>query len=406
MDSLIAAAARALATGDALGALTRVALRTDPPGLALRGIAMAQLGEHGLARRLLQRAVRGFGPHERMARARCTLAEAEIALAVRDLDRPPRGLAAAVAVLAAHGDHANVAHAHLIAIRRLLLLGKLEDARAELARLDGSPMPPALVALAALAAAELSMRSLRTVPARAALTQARAAARRARIPTLVAEIDATERALEQPAARLIGDDGHRLLALDAVEALFESGALVVDGCSLRVRIGAATLQLARRPVLFALIRALAIAWPGGVDRDALIGAAFRIRRADDTHRARLRVEIGRLRALLEPWANIAATPGGFVLTARDARDVAVIAPPMDGEQGSVLALLSDGAAWSTSALALAVGASQRTVQRALATLEAAGKARAIGRTRVRRWVATPIAGFTTTLLLPAALPAG
>src|SRR5215207_2630401 len=136
MDSLIAASARALAAGDALGALKRVALRDDPPALALRGIAMAQLGELARSRELLRRAARGFGAHEELARARCVVAEAEVALAMRDFASPPRVLTAALAVLEARGDYGNALQARLIASRKLLLLGRLEDAAAELSRLD------------------------------------------------------------------------------------------------------------------------------------------------------------------------------------------------------------------------------------------------------------------------------
>ncbi|MGZ5165532.1 MAG: helix-turn-helix domain-containing protein, partial [Burkholderiales bacterium] len=161
MDSLIAAAARALAAGDALAALKRVALRDDPPALALRGIAMAQLGEHPRARELLRRAARGFGAHEELARARCVVAEAEVALAMRDLRGSPRSLAAASATLEARADRANALQARLIAVRRLLLLGRLTEAAAALAHLDAHGLP-ALTAVAELAAAELALRSLRT----------------------------------------------------------------------------------------------------------------------------------------------------------------------------------------------------------------------------------------------------
>jgi hypothetical protein len=157
-------------------------------------------------------------------------------------------------------------------------------------------------------------------------------------------------------------------------------------------------------VLFTLARALAEAWPGDIDRETLIARAFNTRRPNESHRARLRVEIGRLRALVADLASIEATPRGFVLTPRDAREVVVLAPPIDGDQASLVALLSDGAAWSTSALALALGASQRTVQRALMELETAGRVRSIGRARARRWLSPPLAGFTTILLLPASLP--
>ncbi|HEY0857386.1 MAG TPA: helix-turn-helix domain-containing protein, partial [Albitalea sp.] len=169
------------------------------------------------------------------------------------------------------------------------------------------------------------------------------------------------------------------------------------------RAGSSWLPLARRPILFELARALAQAWPGDVERNTLIARAFRTRRPDDTHRARLRVEIGRLRALAAPLARVDATPRGFAMTALDERPLVVLVPPIDGEQASLLALLADGAAWSTSALALALGASQRTVQRALVELEAAARVRAIGGGRARRWLSPPLAGFTTILLLPAAL---
>jgi len=404
MDSLIAASARALATGDALGALKRVALRDDPPALALRGIAMAQLGEHPRARELLRRASRGFGAHEELARARCVVAEAEVAMAMRDFGGSPRALAAAAATLDAHADRANAMEARLIAVRRLLLLGRLEAATAALAPLDARDLPPSLAAVAELTAAELALRSLRIGPARAALARAHEAAVRARVPALLAEVAEARAALDRPAARRLFPGGEQPLRLDEVAAVLASDALVVDACRRGVGTGDAWRPLARRPVLFALARALAEAWPGDVDREALIACAFNTRRPDETYRARLRVEIGRLRALVAAQAGIEATARGFVLKPRDAREVVVLAPPIDGEQASLVALLSDGAAWSTSALALALGASQRTVQRALAELEADGRVRSIGRARAQRWLAPPLAGFTTILLLPAALP--
>ena len=408
MDSLIAAAARALVAGDALGALKRVALRDDPPALALRGIAMAQLGEHPRARELLRRAARGFGAHEELARARCVVAEAEVALAMRDLRGSPRTLVAASATLEARADHANALHARLIAVRRLLLLGRLDEAASSLARLDASGLPPALLAVAELAAAEVALRSLRTAAAQAALARAVDAAERAGVPALLAEVAEARAALDRSAARRVHDGHEQPLRLDEVEAILASGALVLDACRRGLRAGATWQPLACRPVLFALARALAEAWPGDVDRDALIARAFRTRRPDETHRARLRVEIGRLRALAAPLAGIEASARGFVLTPRDDRPVVVLVPPIDGDQASLLALLADGAAWSTSALALALGASQRTVQRALVELEAAGRVRSIGRARAQRWLSPPLAAllpeFTTILLLPAALP--
>ena len=404
MDSLIAAAARALAAGDALGALKRVALRDDPPALGLRGIAMAQLGEYPRARELLRRAARAFGSHEELARARCVVAEAEVALAMRDFAGSPRSLASASDTLAAHGDPANALQARLIALRRLLLIGRLDECAAALARLDTLGLPPSLAAVAELAAAELALRSLRIGPARDALTRANEAAGRARVPALLAEVAEMRSALDRPAARRLSASGEQTLRLDEVAALLASGELVVDACRRGLRTGAAWRPLARRPVLFALVRALAEAWPNDVDRETLIARAFNTRRPNETHRARLRVEIGRLRALVAEMARIEATSRGFVLKPRRAKDVVVLAPPIDGDQASLVALLSDGAAWSTSALGLALGASQRTVQRALVELEAAGRVRSIGRARAQRWLSPPLAGFTTILLLPAALP--
>jgi hypothetical protein len=404
MDSLIAAAARGLAAGDALGALKHISLRDDPPALALRGIAMAQLGELARSRELLRRAARAFGRHEALSRARCVVAEAEVALAMRELGSAPRTLQAAVASLDAHGDQANALHARVIEARRLLLLGRIGEATTALQALDGRSLPPALRAMAELVSAELALRSLHTRDAQAALTRAGHAAERAGVPALAGEIAEARAALAQPAARLVQPGGERLLPLAEVEALFDSGALVLDACRHGLRAGDAWLPLARRPILFALARTLAEAWPHDVPRETLIERAFRTRRPDDSHRARLRVEVGRLRQLAAPLARIEATARGFALIPVDTKPLAVLAPAIDGEQASLQALLADGAAWSTSALALATGTSQRTVQRALAELEAAGRVRAIGRARAQRWLAAPIAGFTTILLLPSSLP--
>ena len=409
MDALIAAAARALARGDALGALDRVALRDDPPGLALRGIAMAQLGELPRARELLRRAARAFGAREVLARARCVVAEAEVALAMRDFGgSTPRMLAAAAATLDARADRANALHARLIGVRRLLLLGRIADAASALERLDhvdARGLPPALVAAAALAAAEIALRRLRTNAALASLDRAHAAAHAARVPALVAEVAEARAVLDRTAARRLRAHDDQPLRLADVEALLGSDALVVDACRRGLRAADTWLPLARRPVLFALLRALAEAWPADVDRNALIARAFRTTRPDETHRARLRVEIGRLRVLVAPLARIDASARGFALVAHDAtRDVAVLAPPIEGDEASLLALLADGAPWSTSALALALGESQRTVQRALVELEAAQRVRSIGRARAQRWLGLPLVGFTTILLLPPSLP--
>jgi hypothetical protein len=404
MDSLITAAGRALAAGDVLGALKRVALRDDAPALALRGIAMAQLGDLVRAKALLKSAARAFGPKEAVARARCVVAEAEIALVSRDLTWPAKALDAARATLEAHGDRVNAAHASNLKVRRLLLIGRLDEVEHALAELDPAPLPPALRAAHELVVAGIAMRRLRTRTARTALAAAARTAREADIPALTAEVESASRVLNTPAARLVAGGETRLLLLEEVEALLASKALVVDACRYVVRDAGRTVSLATRPVLFALARALAEAWPADVSRDLLVARAFRGKHADESHRARLRVEIGRLRAELRTLADVNATKQGFVLAPRRAGEVVVLAPPVDEPHGAVLAFLADGESWSSSALAIALGASPRTAQRALDELAGAGKVRWFGRGRARRWMTPLIPGFPTILLLPGPLP--
>jgi hypothetical protein len=404
MDSLITAAARALAAGDPLGALNRVALRDDAPALALRGIAMAQLGDLVRAKTLVRRAARAFGPKQAVARARCVVAEAEIALVSRDLGWPAKALAAARATLEAHGDRVNAAHARHLEVRRLLLIGRLDEAEHTLTALDSTPFPPASRAAHELVVAGIAMRRLRTKPARAALARAERAARDASIPALSAEVESASLVLDTPAARLIARGEERLLRLEEVEELLGSKALVIDACRHVVRRAGKVVSLARRPVLFALARALGEAWPGDVPRGTLVARAFRAKVADESHRARLRVEVGRLRTVLRTLAGVSATKQGFALVPRRAREVVVLAPPAEGQHAAMLAFLADGESWSSSALALALGASSRTVVRALGSLAAAGKVRSFGRGRAQRWMTPPVPGFTSTLLLPAPLP--
>jgi tetratricopeptide (TPR) repeat protein len=404
MDSLITAAARALAAGDPLGALNRVALRDDPPALALRGIAMAQLGDLDRAKVLLRRAARAFGPKEAVARARCVVAEAEIALVSRDLGWPAEALDGARATLETHGDRVNAEYARYLEVRRLLLIGRIDEAERALADLDPALLPPALRTAHELVVAGIAIRRLRIKEARAALARAKRAAHEAHISALTAEVETAYGVLNTPAARLLASGKVRLLLLADVEALFASKALVVDACRYVVRDGRTAISLATRPVLFAIARALGEAWPGEVARDTLITCAFGAKFIDESHRARLRVEVGRLRAVLRTVASVSATKRGFALAPRRAREVVVLARPVEEEHGSVLAFLADGESWSSSALALALGASQRTVQRALDSLAVAGKVQSFGRGRARRWMTPPVLGFTTTLLLPAPLP--
>jgi hypothetical protein len=404
MDSLITAAARALAAGDPLGALKRIALRDDAPARALRGIAMAQLGDFVRAKTLLRSAARAFGPKEAVARARCVVAEAEIALVSRDLGWPAKALEAARATLVAHGDRVNAAHAQYLEVRRLLLIGRIDEAERRLAAIDAAPLPPASRTAHALVAAGIAIRRLRTKAARAALARATRAAHRARIPALTAEVESAHLLLTAPAARLIAKGEERLLRLEEVESLLAWKAFMVDACRRVVRDPRKVVSLARRPVLFALARALAEAWPEDVPRDTLIARAFGSKVANESHRARLRVEVGRLRAMLRTLADVSATKQGFALAPRRARAVVVLAPPVEDEHAAVVALLADGESWSSSALALALGTSQRTAQRALDSLAAAGTVQSFGRGRARRWVTPPLPGFTTTLLLPGPLP--
>ncbi len=406
MDSLITAAARALALGDALAALNHVALRSDAPALALRGIAMAQLGDLDRAKMLLRRAARSFGSREAVDRARCVVAEAEIGLVLRDLNWPTRALEAAQAVLEKHGDHTNAAHARYLAIRRLVLIGRLDAAERLLTSFDPTPLLPVSRAGHEMVIAGIAMRRLQIKTARAALALAGEAARQARIPSLTSEVEGAARILAMPAARLLARGVERLLRLDEIETLLASKAFVVDACRRTVCHAGGIISLETRPVLFALARALAEVWPGDVPRATLLARAFRAKHADESHRARLRVEIGRLRKALVTVAGIDATEDGFALVPRSARDVVVLTSPTDEAHATVLALLIDGEVWSSSALALALGVSTRTVQRKLENLASAGKVQAIGQGRARRWMAPPVPGFPTTLLLPAALSGG
>jgi hypothetical protein len=365
---------------------------------------MAQLGEFVRARELLRRATRSFGAKESLARARCIVAEAEVALASRDLGWPQRALASARAVLESRGDLVNAAHARYLEVRRMVLIGRLNEAELMLADFDPAPFPPALQTVHELIVVGIAMRRLRTQVARASLARAERAARQAGIEALTAEVESVSHMLDTPAARLIARGEERPLVLEEVEELLASNVLVVDACRNAVRDGQAVVSLATRPVLLALARVLSEASPGEVTRDVLVARAFGSKYVNESHRARLRVEIGRLRRLLLKMVDIRATQRGFALTPCGAPEVVVLARPLEDEHGSVLAFLSDGESWSSSALALALGTSQRSAQRALDSLAAAGKVQSFGRARARRWITPTVPGFTTTLLLPTPSP--
>jgi hypothetical protein len=298
----------------------------------------------------------------------------------------------------------NAAHARYLEARRLLLTGRLDEAEMTLAELAPPLFSPSLRASHELVIAGIAMRRLRIKLARAALARARQAAEDAGIPALVAEVENAVSVLDAPAARLLAAGQERPVLLEEVEALYTSSKLLVDACRYVIRDAHDTISLASRPILFALARALGEAWPADVPRNTLITYAFSTTFIDESHRARLRVEMGRLRRLLRTVANIHATRQGFALVPHHAPEVAVLARPVEEQHASVLAFLADGESWSSSALALALGTSQRSVQRALDALAVTGKVQAYGHGRARRWMAPPVPGFATTLLLPSLLP--
>jgi hypothetical protein len=401
MDSALGTAARALRFGDPLTALKLVALREDPSALALRGIAMAQLGELPKARKLLQRAAKAFGDEEPLARARTVVAEAEVALALRELGTRGRELDEARRLLRRRGDLVNACWAQLIMARKLALLGDGAGAQRQLRGLALTGAPARLVALCGLIEAELAMRRLDGALAEQALERARAAALTAKIPALLGEVERAEQRLAAPVARLRRGGELRLLRLSELEPLARSDELIVDACRRQVRLGRESVSLVTRPLLLELLTKLSDASPRSVPREELISSAFGARRVDESHRVRLRVEIGRLRKLLARFLQLDATPEGFALTPRAGAAVVLLLPPADGEASALLSLLSGGEAWSTSALAVAIGKSQRAVQRALAELVDAGKVRAGGRGPARRWTLAPATGIATTMLLVA-----
>ncbi len=365
---------------------------------------MAQLGDLARARDLLRQAARAYGPREALSRARCVVAEAEIALAARDLSWSPESLSAARITLEEHGDRVNAAHARYLEIRRLLLMGRLDEAEQLLGQLDPNALPPPLRAAHELVIAGIAVRRVQATAARLALARAARAAREAGIPALGREVEVAALDLTAPAARLVAHGKEQNLRLEEVEALLSSKKLIVDACRFSVRQAAVQIELAKRPVLFALVRTLAEAWPADVSRERLVAQAFGAKRTDETYRARLRVEVGRLRRVLRTLVDVVATKRGFVIVPPSEAEIVVLARPVEDEHAAVLALLADGESWASSALALALDVSPRTVQRALGSLAEAGKVQALGHGRARRWMTAPLLGFTTTLLLPAPLP--
>ena len=399
MDSALETAAQALSVFDPLAALKIVALREDPDALAMRGVAMAQLGDYGASRKLLERAAKAFRPNDSRAGARCLAARGEVSLACRDLADAGRAFDAALRELDAQGDRLNAAFVRVQRVRRLVLMGAVGEAAAMLRAIDLEDTPPRLRATADLVGADIAMRNLDPDGARQALVRARRAARFAAIASLSDEIERAAVDLEVPVARAVREGVEQHVDLDGVTAILRSNDLVVDACRRTIRVGSDVVSLVTRPVLMALAITLASACPHDASRASLVAAAFGGRRVTDSMRARLRVEIGRLRRSIADLADLMPTEQGYALQSRSRAGVVVLLPPAPGETSALLALLRGGESWTTSALATAMGTSQRTVQRALIALHDEGRVEAIGRGRAQRWVARPPEGFATTLLL-------
>jgi DNA-binding transcriptional ArsR family regulator len=407
MSSPNHAAAVLLAAGDPLGALSLVGRGDSPEALALCGCAFAQLGDLERAKRLLTRAGRGFGSSEPLARARCVAAIAEVSLAARDLSLSLAGLRHSVSVFAAHGDLVNALHARLVLARILMMCGRRVDAEQVLAGLSVRRAPAQLVASFELIGAELALRRVEVSVARAGLVRGLKAARRAGVAALERELARMQEGLLTPAARLVvcgAGAGHgadaaptgvpeppRVLTLLEVERVLARAVWLADVCRRELRCGARRVSFARKPVLFQLLCCLAEAWPGGATREQLIARGFGVRRGNESHRSRLRVELGRLRHQLGSMGAVEADGQGYRLVAAvsGSAGVALLLPPVDGEHAALLALLGDGGSWSSSALALALGMSQRTLQRALLSLEQGGRVCGRGQGRARRWSVLP-----------------
>lgn len=367
----IDAAARALSEGQPLRALQWVGRSDHPHAALLKGIAYAQMGDLEAGRNALTAAAADPNA-ERAVRSRARAALVEIALAT---DTPARvALAAEESAdeLDALGDHRNAGLQRLVLARANVLLGKLGEARAEVERVLNGPVSPDLMAMAWHAAAEVAVRSVAATEARKALERARRALYRTPHPLLMHAVEALERELRQPVAKLQHRESLHEATLFDIEALARGDRLVVDACRRLVFAGRVTIPLARRPVLFALMLELAQAWPASVGRDSLVTAVFAARAPNASHRARLRVEMGRLRKLMDGLdAEPTSTADGYVLTSK--RDVVILMPPASDELSRVVAVLGDGAAWSARSLAQHAGFSMRTAQRALGALVERGE---------------------------------
>jgi tetratricopeptide (TPR) repeat protein len=396
VDEALIAAARALALGDALTALKWLALRQDAPARAMRGAALSQLGEFIRAKAQLRAALRALGPGDGLLRARCLAAEAEIALASGDLRWSAEPVARAVGELQAAGDARNAAYLQLVAARAALRLGRPAEAEELLRHAKFAPAAPLERTFAELVRVELAAKRGDADLLTSALESASAAAQRAAIPALVSEVARIRDHYEGPTAVISSRGKARTASFCEVCALGRSADVVIDGGAREVRSSGECVTFARRPVLFELLRVLAEAWPDAVPRDALIARAFGARRPNESHRIRLRVEIGRLRTFMRPWLGVVAEASGYALSATG--EVALVMPLEESPASRLLSLMHGGQAWSASSLAVALDVSERTVQRSLGELQSAGQVGPTGNGRGRRWVR--LFEIPTDLLLP------
>lgn len=391
----LVSAARALASGDGIGALSLVGRASGPVALALRGIAYAQLGDLELARDALERALATTDEPRLAARARAALVE--IAFAEGDPAQAARAARTSADELARLGDDRNAAMQRLVAARAEVLLGRLGEARRVVGDVLASRLPPDVRAIASLAEAEIATRALAATDATAALARARTALEGAPNPLLSRELAAREAELSSSVARIEQAGAARDADLFAIEEAGRGDLFLVDACRRIAIAGRARVPLAKRPVLFMLLVDLARAAPASVSRDALAAHAFEARKINESHRGRLRVEIGRLRKVLEGLgAEPVATPDGYSLHSR--RPVALLVPRDEDDASRVAILLGDGASWSAQQIAESAGISKRTAQRALSELVDSGRALRTGGGRNVRYT-RPGAPIASRMLL-------
>jgi tetratricopeptide (TPR) repeat protein len=367
----------------------------------MRGAALSQLGEFVGAKAQLRSALRALGPEGGLLRARCLAAEAEIALALGDLRWSAEPVARAVAELQAAGDARNAAYLQLVAARAALRLGRPADAERLLRDARFARAAPLERAFAELVRVELAAKRGDPDLLTSSLASAVAAAQRAAIPALISEVARIRDQYEGPSVVITSRGKARTASFSEVCVLRRSADVVIDGRGREVRSSGECVPFARRPVLFEVLRVLAEAWPGTVPRDALIARAFGARRPNESHRIRLRVEVGRLRKVVPPRLGVVALGPGYALSA--AGEVILVMPLEESSASRLLSLLQGGDSWSTSSLALALDVSERTVQRSLGELQSAGKVGSTGNGRRRRWVR--LCEIPTDLLLPPRPPA-